>query len=68
MAIAHARNIAASLIRNIESCWQQEGTSLSDDEMVIVEQELARISARIERTINQDALYLVAKNREGNRT
>lgn len=68
VAIAHARNIAASLIKNVESCWQQEGTSLSDDEMVIVEKELARISARIERTINQEALCLVAKSREGSRT
>lgn len=41
---------------------------MSDEEMVIVEQELARISARIERTINQEALCLVAKSREGSRT
>lgn len=59
VAIAFARNFASGLVQNAEPLWQQEGTTLTDEEIVIVEEELLRIAKKLEESVNQELLAKV---------
>ena len=53
VAIHFARNFAVALLQNAECCYQQDGSSLTDDEIALAEQEIYRLAEGIEKTINQ---------------
>jgi hypothetical protein len=55
LAIAFARDYAASLIYNTE-CGLLDGINLTNDELVEVQFEMVRISARIQATVNEEVL------------
>ncbi|AGN82406.1 MULTISPECIES: hypothetical protein [Pseudomonas] len=58
VAIAFAPNFASGLLQNTEASHQQPGTTLTEAEITIVQEELERISQRLQATVNQDALAL----------
>jgi hypothetical protein len=58
VAIAFARSFASGLVQNAEPTFQQEGTTLTDDEIKIVEEEILRIHKRLEASIDQEMLAL----------
>lgn len=58
VAIAFARNFASGLLQNTEVWFQQEQTTLTDEEIIIAGDELTRLHQRIEATINQEMLAL----------
>lgn len=63
LAIAFARNFAAGLVQNAECGWF-EGVGLTEDELSEAQAEMARIAARIEATVNAEALAMLGTAEE----
>ncbi|MBS4018919.1 MAG: hypothetical protein KGZ68_11845 [Dechloromonas sp.] len=45
------RRFAAGLVENAEPAWQQEQSGLTDEELVIAQDELQKIAAKIQATV-----------------
>lgn len=63
LAIAFARNYAASFVENSQ-CGLLGGAGLTDDELTEVQAELTRIAKRIQSTVNSEVLAQLGTDEE----
>ena len=63
LAIAFARNFAAGLVDNAECAWQA-GVGLTADELQVAQEEMTKIAARIQATVNSELLAVLGTDTE----